>query len=78
MLLLFYPMFLLEIFMLLFYPMFTAGLKPQKAQMEEVAHKESIAIGITAEVKELQKRDQDSFTIPECFVYILHDYSGRC
>jgi hypothetical protein len=54
--------------MLLFDPMLTIS-KPEKAQMEEVARKESVATGITTEVEELQKRNQDSFTIPEWFVY---------
>jgi hypothetical protein len=37
--------------------------------MKEVAKKESLATGVTTEVEELQKRNRDSFTIPEWFVY---------
>jgi hypothetical protein len=37
--------------------------------MEEGARKESVATGITTQVEELQKRNQDSFAIPEWFVY---------
>jgi hypothetical protein len=37
--------------------------------MEDVAKKESLATGVTTEVEELQKRNRDSFTIPEWFVY---------
>ena len=37
--------------------------------MKEIAARESIATGITTEVEELQKRNRDSFTIPEWFVY---------
>ena len=41
----------------------------QKERMEEAARKESVATGITTEVEELQKRNRDSFAIPEWFVY---------
>ena len=47
-----------------------AAREEMKAQMEEVAQRESLATGITTEVEELQKRNRDSFQIPEWFVYV--------
>lgn len=38
-------------------------------QMSEIVERESVATGITVEVEELQKRNKDSFEIPEWFLY---------
>jgi predicted unusual protein kinase regulating ubiquinone biosynthesis (AarF/ABC1/UbiB family) len=40
-----------------------------KKQMLEAKKKSSAVTGITTEVKDLQRRNRDSFTIPEWFVY---------
>lgn len=38
-------------------------------QLSEIVERESVATGITVEVEELQKRNRDSFQIPEWFLY---------
>lgn len=38
-------------------------------QMKTIAEKEGVATGITMEVEELQRRNRDSFKIPEWFLY---------
>jgi hypothetical protein len=38
-------------------------------QMSQIVERESVATGITLEVEELQKRNRDSFQIPEWFLY---------
>jgi predicted unusual protein kinase regulating ubiquinone biosynthesis (AarF/ABC1/UbiB family) len=40
-----------------------------KQRMSEIVERESVATGITIEVEELQKRNRDSFQIPEWFLY---------
>lgn len=40
-----------------------------ETRMQEVALRESLATGITTEVEELQRKNQDAFAIPEWFVY---------
>lgn len=49
--------------------MIICSLVRKQSQMEEAARRESVATGITTEVEELQKRNRDSFTIPEWFLY---------
>ena len=38
-------------------------------QLTQIVDRESVATGITVEVEELQKRNRDSFQIPEWFLY---------
>jgi predicted unusual protein kinase regulating ubiquinone biosynthesis (AarF/ABC1/UbiB family) len=38
-------------------------------QLSQIVERESVATGITVEVEELQKRNRDSFQIPEWFLY---------
>lgn len=40
-----------------------------KQQMKDIVERESVATGITVEVEELQRRNRDSFMIPEWFLY---------
>ena len=37
--------------------------------MADIVERESVATGITLEVEELQRRNQDAFRIPEWFLY---------
>ncbi|GKY99585.1 hypothetical protein MPSEU_000912800 [Mayamaea pseudoterrestris] len=43
--------------------------KEMKQQMADIVERESVATGITLEVEELQRRNQDAFRIPEWFLY---------
>eukprot|EP00977_Amphora_coffeiformis_P002907 scaffold561_cov162-Amphora_coffeaeformis.AAC.8 len=36
---------------------------------QEIVHRESVATGITVEIEELQRQNEDAFRIPEWFVY---------
>ena len=38
-------------------------------QLSQIVERESVATGITVEVEDLQKRNKDSFQIPEWFLY---------
>lgn len=40
-----------------------------QAQVNEIAEREGAVTGITVEVEELQRRNRDSFRIPEWFLY---------
>lgn len=42
---------------------------PEQARVKDIAKKEGAVTGITVEVEELQRRNRDSFRIPEWFLY---------